>query len=81
MYTKWRNVNMFGMFSNWGPIGDFADVGNVIDDDTTGGEAGTYAEIEVAKVQAGEQYGEDGTEHTGELAVTGAIHIFWHGRF
>jgi hypothetical protein len=62
---------MFGMYSNWGPAGDFADVGNVLTDDTTGGETGTFANISTNDVRDGEFWGKDGTEFEGSLEVTG----------
>jgi len=68
---------MQGMFYNWGPTGDFADVGNVIDDDTTGGNAGTYEEVAESDVNFGVTWGEDGTEHTGSGDVLGAASIFF----
>ncbi len=68
---------MFGMFSNWGPAGDFSDVGNTLNDDTTGGEAGTFANIATNKVKDGEFWGEDGTEFEGSLEVTGEPSIFF----
>jgi hypothetical protein len=63
---------MFGMFGNWGPAGDFADVGNVLEGDTTGGDAGTFENVSVGDVRDGTFWGEDGTELEGTLAVTGA---------
>ena len=68
---------MFGMFYNWGPAGDFADVGNVLDDDTTGGDAGTFENVATADVRDGTFWGEDGTEHEGSLVVTGEVGIFF----
>lgn len=56
---------MLDIFSNFGPAGDFPDVGNVLDDDTVEGAAGTFANIAEASVSLGEQWGEDGTEYTG----------------
>ena len=69
---------MFGMFANWGPAADLPDLGNVLDDDTAGGDAGTFVNISTNKVQDGEFWGEDGTEHEGSLEVTGeALGIFF----
>jgi hypothetical protein len=62
---------MFGIFANWGVSGDFPDVGNTLNDDTTNNEAGTYEAVSNGDVRQGTQYGEDGTEHTGNLEVTG----------
>lgn len=68
---------MFRIFSNWGPEGDFPDVGNVLNDDTTGGETGTYEAAAQNKVKSGEQYGAGGTEFTGSLSVTGDTGLFF----
>ena len=64
------------MYSNFGPAGDFSDVGNTLDDDTTNSEAGTYTAVGVGDVATGVQYGEDGTEFTGTGEV-GASSIFF----
>ncbi len=71
---------MFGMFANWGPGGDRPDVGNVLDDDTVAGEAGTFANIATGDVRDGEFWGEDGTEYEGTLEVTCIPSIFFLGR-
>jgi hypothetical protein len=42
-----------------------------LDDDTTGGAAGTFANIPTGDVRDGEFWGEDGTEFEGSLSVTG----------
>jgi len=69
---------MFGVYVNWGPVaGDFPDVGNTLVGDTTNGSAGTYEPALVADVELAVQYGEDGTEFTGELEVTDAGGIFF----
>jgi hypothetical protein len=61
---------MFGIMSNFGPTsGDFPDVGNTLDDDTTDEVAGTYTAVAEEHVSAGQQYGEDGTEFTGTGTV------------
>jgi hypothetical protein len=72
---------MFGIMSNMGPLGDFPDVGNTLDDDTTGGDAGTFANIATGDVRDGEFWGEDGTEFEGSLEVTGDVGIFFLRRF
>jgi len=72
---------MFGnQFSNWGPAGDFPDVGNTLSDDTTNGSAGTYVGPDAGDVRSGTQYGAGGTEFTGTLAVTGEEGIFFLDR-
>ncbi len=68
---------MFGIFVNWGPVSDFPDVGNVLDDDTVGGEAGTYEAAGEADVSLGVTYGEDGTEFTGSGSELGTESIFF----
>ncbi len=68
---------MTGMFSNWGPGGDRPSVGNVLDDDTVAGDAGTFANIATGDVRDGEFWGEDGTEYEGTLEVTGEVSIFF----
>ena len=54
---------------------DFPDVGNVVVGDTTNGDAGTYEPALVATVTLGTQYGEDGTEFTGEYSAGTAVNI------
>jgi hypothetical protein len=44
---------------------DFPAVGNVTEDDTVNGVAGTYHEAAAAEVQTGVQFGAGGTEYTG----------------
>lgn len=56
---------MFRIFTNFGPESDQPVVGNVLNDDTVGGVAGTFANITAGFVALGEQWGEDGTEFTG----------------
>lgn len=56
---------MFDIFSNFGPASDLPDVGNVLDDDTVGGAAGTFQNVNEADVATGTSWGEDGTEFTG----------------
>jgi len=68
---------MFGMFSNWGPAGDFPDVGNTLDDDTTGGDAGTFTNVATGDVRDGTFWGEDNTEFEGSLEVSGVTSIFF----
>ncbi len=68
---------MFKMFTNWGPGGDLPDVGNVLDSDTVGGVAGTFANVSVSNVRDGTFWGEDGTEFEGTLSVTGISSIFF----
>ncbi len=68
---------MFGIYSNFGPATDQPDVGNVLDDDTVGGSAGTFADVSVSDVRDGTFWGEDGTESEGTLAVTGIVGIFF----
>jgi len=65
------------MFANWGPIEDFPDVGNTLNDDTTNGAAGTFENVATADVRDGTFWGEDGTEHEGSLEVTGEVGIFF----
>lgn len=48
---------------------DFPDAGNVTQDDTVNGVAGTYVEVAEADVELGVQYGAGGTEKTGTLVV------------
>ena len=68
---------MFGLYSNWGPAADLPDVGNVLEDDTVGGVSGTFVDVAANKVQTGQQWGEDGTESTGTLDVTGDDGLFF----
>jgi len=68
---------MFRIFSNWGPAGDFPDVGNVLDDDTTNGSAGTYEAATESDVSLGVTYGEDGTEFTGSGTELGEDSLFF----
>lgn len=68
---------MFRMFANWGPAGDFPDVGNTLNDDTTNSSAGTYEAVAAADVRLATTYGAGGTEFTGELVVTGEVPIFF----
>lgn len=68
---------MTGMFSNWGPGGDRPDVGNVLDDDTVAGIAGTFANVATGDVRDGTFWGEDDTEYEGSLEVTGTVGIFF----
>lgn len=69
---------MFGnMFSNWGPAGDFPDVGNTASDDTTNGQAGTLTLPAEANVATGIQYGAGGTEFTGTGTVGGTESVFF----
>ena len=60
-----------------GPAVDTPEVTNTLDDDTTGGVAGTYEAALVADVESGVQYGAGGTEFTGTLVVTGTPDIFF----
>jgi hypothetical protein len=61
---------MFGIMSNFGPVGgDFPDVGNTLNDDTTDEVAGTYEAVAEEFVSSGQTYGEDGTEFTGTGTV------------
>ena len=68
---------MFGIYTNFGPGGDLPAVGNVLNDDTVGGEAGTFANASTGDVRDGTFWGEDGTEYEGSLAVTGEVSIFF----
>ena len=69
---------MIVMYANWGPGADLPDVGNVLDDDTVGGEAGTFANVSTNDVRDGTFWGEDGTGHEGSLEVTGGpVGIFF----
>ncbi len=69
---------MIGIFSNWGPLSaDLPDVGNVLNTDTVGGQAGTFAPASVADVRDGTFYGADGTQYEGSLVVTGTTGIFF----
>jgi len=68
---------MLQMYSNFGPASDLPAVGNVLDDDTVGGEAGTFENVSTNDVRDGTFWGEDGTEHEGSLAVTGEDSIFF----
>ena len=68
---------MLKMFTNWGPAGDFPAVGNVLEDDTTNGVAGTFTNVAEANVASGEQWGAGGTEFTGSGAVGGSESIFF----
>lgn len=68
---------MFRIFTNWGPASDLPSVGNVLDDDTVGGSAGTFTNITEAKVSLNEQWGEDGTEFTGSGSLLGTGSIFF----
>lgn len=68
---------MLGVFSNWGPANDLPDVGNVLDDDTVGGAAGTFVDASIGDVRDGTFWGEDGTESEGTLEVTGEVSIFF----
>lgn len=52
---------------------DFPDVGNVLDDDTVNGEAGTFTNVSEDDVRAGISWGDDGTEFTGTLSVDIAV--------
>jgi len=47
------------------PTPDFPDVGNVLDDDTVDGSAGTFQNIALDKVLTPNQWGDGGTEFTG----------------
>lgn len=67
---------MFNIFSNWGPAGDFSDVGNTLEDDTTNSVAGTYEAVAEGSVASGVQYGAGGTEFTGSGEI-GASSIFF----
>lgn len=66
---------MLGLYSNFGI--DYPSLGNVIDDDTVGGEAGTFVNVSVGDVRDGTFWGEDGTQHEGSLEVTGEVSIFF----
>jgi hypothetical protein len=69
---------MIVMYANWGPgTTDIPDIGNVLDDDTSNGSAGTFANIATGDVRDGEFWGEDGTEYEGSLEVTGTVGIFF----
>lgn len=68
---------MQGMFYNWGPAADLPDVGNVLNDDTVGGDAGTFVNVSTGDVRDGTFWGEDGTAHEGSLEVTGTVGIFF----
>ena len=68
---------MFVIYSNFGPATDQPDVGNVLNDDTVGGSAGTFENVATADVRDGTFWGEDGTESEGSLAVTGTTSIFF----
>lgn len=68
---------MFGMMANWGPGGDRPDVGNVLNDDTVAGNAGTYVAASTGDVRKDTTYGAGGTEHTGSLEVTGEVSLFF----
>lgn len=69
---------MFGLYSNFGPgTSDIPDIGNVLNDDTSNGSAGTFANVSTGDVRDGEFYGEDGTEFEGSLEVTGEVSIFF----
>lgn len=68
---------MFGIYSNWGPGTDLPYVGNVLNTDTVGGEAGTFARASVVDVRDGTFWGEDGTQYEGSLEVTGEVSIFF----
>ncbi len=67
---------MFDIGSNFGPASDLPTVGNTLNDDTTGGNAGTYEAAGVADVSLGVTYGEDGTEFTGSGVDLGASIFF-----
>lgn len=55
--------------SNFGPSSDLPAESNVLDDDTVGGEAGTFVNIDESLVASGEEWGDDGTEFTGTLGA------------
>lgn len=68
---------MIEIFHNFGPATDQPDVGNVLDDDTVGGSAGTFVDASTGDVRDGTFWGEDGTESEGTLEVTGTESIFF----